>query len=253
VLIQIGWLVVLLGAGALWVRRDAADYQKFVQLADSPTRQRFFRRWIITSFLALTGASLISLGLVGALLPFDPFPAAFEPLQPRFQLPQRELSPEMMFGIAIGISLNVALLVLLQRWRSPGKGAAHQGDLDPLIPRNGREALYGLALSINAGFGEELFFRLALPLLLFHISGSLLLAFAFATLCFGLAHLYQGMKGVIATTLAGVVLTLVYLRTGSLLQVMATHATIDIIALFVRPRLLRLAGRLWAPRAAPLA
>jgi len=40
---------------------------------------------------------------------------------------------------------------------------------------------------------------------------------------------------VIATTVVGAVLTLVYLRSGSILRPMMLHALMDIVALIVRP------------------
>lgn len=246
VLIDVVWLIAMLGAGAVWLRRDMAEYQRFVTLEDTLSRQRTYGRWIGKSFVFLSFASLVTLGLAGGLTPFDPFPQAFEPAHVMLQAPERPISPELLFGIAIGISINVAVFVLVQRWRTrktaAKAGTSSPGGVDALIPRNRREALYGVALSINAGFSEELFFRLALPLLMLKITGSLPFAFAFAALCFGLAHAYQGVRGILATTIAGGVLTLVYLRTGSLLHVMLLHVAIDIIALFVRPWLARLAA-----------
>lgn len=245
------WVLVMLVAGTFWIRRDVAEYRHFVRFEESTLRQRAYGRWITTSFTLLTFASIVSLWLAGGLDPFDSFPAAFEPLQDRLQLPDRPVTPAMLFGVAIGVSINLVLFIVIQRWRNRPAAVQAQGlspdGVDAIIPRNGRESLCGIALSINAGFSEELFFRLALPLLLFQITGSLSLSFALALLCFGLAHAYQGVRGVLATMLAGGMLTFVYLRTGSLLHVMVLHAAIDIVALFVRPRIARIAHRIRIP------
>ena len=53
-------------------------------------------------------------------------------------------------------------------------------------------------------------------------------------------HLYQGVAGVIMTTLLGAVLAGLYLWTGSLWITMAVHAGLDIFALVLRPNVMRL-------------
>ncbi len=239
--VELIWLMVMLAGGTLWLRRDVAAYQRFVLLDDSQARQRSYGLWIAQSFLILTGASLVSLWLVGGLSPFDTFPAPFEALNGRLTTPERPLSPDMMLGMAIGISANLLIFLLVQRHKLRKLIDRPQQPLDPLIPRNRHESLYAVALSINAGFSEELFFRLALPLLLYHITGNLLLSFGLAALGFGLAHAYQGWKGVLATMFVGGILTLIYLKSGSLLKVILLHAAIDLVAFFVRPQLARLA------------
>jgi membrane protease YdiL (CAAX protease family) len=86
---------------------------------------------------------------------------------------------------------------------------------------------------------EELFFRLALPLLLVVLTGNAALAFVIATATFGLMHLYQGWAGVIATTLVGAVMSAIYLATGSIWIVIILHAAIDLNGLIVMPYLTR--------------
>ncbi|TMJ12009.1 MAG: CPBP family intramembrane metalloprotease [Alphaproteobacteria bacterium] len=118
-----------------------------------------------------------------------------------------------------------------------------QGTAEALLPRNRQEAAIALILSLNAGFSEELFFRLALPLILFQITGSLLAAFALAAIAFGLAHAYQGWKGIAGTMIVGAFITLVYLSSGSLLRVILLHAAIDVVALVVRPAITKAIAR----------
>ena len=55
-------------------------------------------------------------------------------------------------------------------------------------------------------------------------------------LAFGWAHLYQGAGGVISTALIGVLLTVLYLVTGSLLVPMLVHVAIDLLAMLRAPR-----------------
>lgn len=231
------WLVAMLAAGTWWVRRDVSEYQRFVALDDTQARQRTLRKWIVQSFALLTCASLVTLWLADGLTPFDSFPDAFGAFQAVSKLPERPMSPEMAAGVVVGVIINLAIVGFVQWHRLRKSGSRIPGGTDALIPRNRAEAAHALALSINAGFSEELFFRLALPLLLFKMTGSLLAAFAFAVLCFGLMHAYQGIKGILATAAVGTLITIIYLKTGSLLHVMMLHAAIDVIALFVRPKI----------------
>jgi membrane protease YdiL (CAAX protease family) len=56
---------------------------------------------------------------------------------------------------------------------------------------------------------------------------------AASAVIFGLAHVYQGIGGVLVTTLMGALLGVVYLATGSLLAAMAVHALMDLRLLLV--------------------
>ena len=136
----------------------------------------------------------------------------------------------------------VAVFVTLAARRG---GAARRmrtlGDIEPLMPRNAAETLWTGLLSLNAGVGEELFFRLTLPLLIALATGNALAGLAGAGLVFGLAHVYQGWVGVAATTVVGFVFTGLYLWSGGLAAPMAAHAGLDLMALVVRPTLTRMA------------
>lgn len=230
------WMAAMLVGGAWWVRRDVAAYARFQVLSDTLERQRFYARWLVESFVVLVGASVVSLWLAGALWPFDGFPAAFAPAHWLLQS-RGERSGDHWVPMALGLSAGVAVSVAIQ-WRRLKTALSPQPGLDAaLIPRNRREAVLTLLLSLNAGFSEELFFRLALPLLLFHVTSSLAVSLAASMLSFGLAHAHYGWKGILATMAAGALLTLYYLHHGSLLRVMVAHAVIDVLAFFVRPAL----------------
>jgi membrane protease YdiL (CAAX protease family) len=54
---------------------------------------------------------------------------------------------------------------------------------------------------------------------------------------FGVAHLYQGWIGVIATTLAGLLFTGVYLATGNIWIAALLHSLLNLQALWLRPLL----------------
>jgi uncharacterized protein len=241
---MLGWLwVAAMTAGMIgWVRHDARAYARFKTVTDSAERRGFYWRWTIQSFAVLIGASAVSLWLAGAWQSPFRFPVAFAPAHAWLTPPAAasDGSTDTMVGMAIGMTLGLGAVAFVQyrRWRT--MTAPVIGDIEPLLPRNRREMLAVLPLSLNAGFSEELFFRLALPLLLHHLTDSLPLALGVSAVAFGLAHAYQGWKGVLATGAVGCLLTAMYLSHGSLLRVMIVHALIDVVALIVRPALSRL-------------
>lgn len=247
-----GWAAVMAAGGTWLVRRDVAAYARFKALSGTIDRQHFYRQWLVESFAALVGASVISLWLVDALSSFSAFPHAFVPAN-RVLASRGHPSGDHWLPMAAGLSVGIAVSVAIQ-WRrlktalspEPGPDAA-------LIPRNRREAVLALLLSLNAGVSEELFFRLALPLLLFHLTGSLATALVVSMLCFGLAHAHYGWKGVLATMAAGALLTFYYFHHGSLLRVMIAHAVIDVLAFFIRPAIADLIIACKRPRWAFLA
>jgi len=239
-LIEPLWMLVMFAGGTLWIRKDVMAYERFTRTGETKDRQRAYARWTAQSFLILTGASVVSLWLAGGLSPFDTFPAAFDPAHALLQPPSGTVTRDAFIGMAVGVSIGLLVLGAIQWHRLKKTLSPHSGPAEALIARNRREAVLVLGLSLNAGFSEELFFRLALPLLVTQLTGSLLFAFVFSTLCFGLAHAYQGWKGVLGTMLVGGLLAVIYLKTGSLLQVMLLHAMIDIVALLVRPFIARI-------------
>jgi len=102
-------------------------------------------------------------------------------------------------------------------------------DIATLIPTTGRERLIFAAVAISAGICEEIVFRGWLLYFLhapIGITGSMLVLFA--ALLFGLCHIYQGPTGVFGATGAGVLLTGVYVVTGTLLVPIVLHALIDL-------------------------
>ncbi len=241
------WLTVMIGGGGWWVWQDRLAYQRFQTLTDTGARQRVYLRWIAQSFTILVGASIVSLWLAGGLAPFDGYPAAFEPLRLTLQ-PRRSAGDGHMLPMLVGLTIGVGVSVAVQWWRLRRMMVTNAGTTEALLPRNRREGAIALLLSANAGFSEELFFRLALPLLLFQLTHAPALSMGLSVLCFGLAHAYQGWKGILGTMAAGALLTLYYCSHGSLVRVMLVHALIDVIALLVRPALTDLFARRQSPR-----
>jgi len=99
-----------------------------------------------------------------------------------------------------------------------------------LLPRTGKERAVFFCVSVTAGFTEEYLWRGFCFALLAQASGSVLLAFLTTSLAFGLAHLYQGTRGVLRATLLGAILAIPVVVTGSLVPSMIAHTGIDMIS-----------------------
>ena len=109
------------------------------------------------------------------------------------------------------------------------------GDIGALLPRNRAELWFGAALSINAGVVEELLFRLALPALVFGVTGNAVLAVVGSVLLFAALHSYQGIAGSGGSLLIGSLLMLLFLATGSILWPILAHALFDLRSLVLIP------------------
>lgn len=102
-----------------------------------------------------------------------------------------------------------------------------------LLPVSHKERMWWIALSITAGIGEELLYRgFMLQFLWGHVAGgpamNLTLAWLISSLAFGIAHVYQGVRGVMETTVAGLTFGLLAILTGNLVVPIALHTLIDL-------------------------
>ena len=133
-----------------------------------------------------------------------------------------------------GFALAAAGLLALQLWsvlRLPQerREAARPklGAVSFLLPHTAREYGWFVALSVTAGFCEELLYRGYLVWFFTPWLGPIG-AMLFVVAAFGVGHLYQGRRGAIKATLAGVVMAAIVLITNSLIPAMIAHALIDV-------------------------
>lgn len=232
---------VLLAAllATLWwfLRGDAAEFRRFKALSDTGARQARYWRWIVKAVIALALPALAALALLGRLAALATTPIEFAPAAAL--IGPIDLDSSFLTGAVGGAAIGGALLgtMIAIRRKKAGKQGPMVGDIQSLLPRNRAELLPAALLSVSAGVTEELFFRLALPLLLVLVTGSAVAAFAVPTLLFGLAHRYQGWAGVAATTAMGVLFSAIYLA-GGLWVAIACHAAMDLNGLVLRPLLM---------------
>ncbi len=228
----IALLVLTYAALLAYVVHGRAALARFKALEDTAARKHYFLRRTALSFtcFALLGTAILAvLGRLSAILVF---PTEFAVLRPADAAP---VSPERLLGMVIGITLGALTLYAVWRFVLRKKTQPIIGDVTALFPRNYGEAVVLMLPAINAGFSEELFFRLALPLLLTLALGSAKLGFAVAAITFGLMHWYQGWRGVILTGLVALVFQSFYLRSGTIWVPVTIHALIDLLGLVVRP------------------
>jgi membrane protease YdiL (CAAX protease family) len=101
-----------------------------------------------------------------------------------------------------------------------------------MIPRDQRERRMWVALSLTAGFCEEVLYR---GFLIWYLMNWLpaTAAVVVSAVVFGAAHVYLGWGvGVLRATIVGVVLGVAYLVTGTLWVPIALHAVVDVASGF---------------------
>jgi len=99
-----------------------------------------------------------------------------------------------------------------------------------LLPTTQKEKFYWFLVSLVAGIGEEIRFRGFLMYLLITLfpTFSTLVTVLIQAVIFGVAHAYQGKKGIIKTGIWGFVFGILFVATGSLVPSMLLHFLVDI-------------------------
>jgi membrane protease YdiL (CAAX protease family) len=155
------------------------------------------------------------------------------------------LIPGMVAGLALG---TIGIVVARFKGRKSRPTLANQSpaarwrrvlpDFSALVPVTTEERLLWAGVAMSAGICEEVVFRGWLLSSLHgaaHLDGTALVAAGAAL--FGLAHAYQKIPGIILTGLAGIVFSVLYVATGSLLAPILLHIAVDLrFALLPRPR-----------------
>jgi membrane protease YdiL (CAAX protease family) len=150
----------------------------------------------------------------------------------------RSAHPTLFLGAA-ALAAAYACLTLgqgLKAAMSQGVRLKIAKALQPLrfaLPVTMRERRWWILVSLAAGVCEEILYRGFVP---HYFSGSLAAAMPFgsvaawlmAALFFGFAHAYQGVAGIVRTTLAGSILGAIALLSGGLLLPIVLHFAFDL-------------------------
>ena len=217
------------------VRKDRREYSRFKRMRATTRRQKVFRKWVRESFLTFGGSAVVVLLLVWQFVPL--FLDAvnrwdFVADARRAFADSGTLGVGMVVGLTLALAVGTLLIVVLARKETE---VASIGDVQALLPRNRAELPYGAALAVNAGVVEELLFRLAMPALIFGVTGSAVAAVVGSLLVFALLHVYQGVAGIVGALVIGTLLMAVYLATGSILVAIVVHALFDLRSLVLIP------------------
>jgi membrane protease YdiL (CAAX protease family) len=233
----LGAVLVALLAFIIWnaIRKNRRDYASFKRARSTKRRQKTFRKWLRQSFVNFGGAAVVVLILSWQFA--EPFTNAVN----EWDLVEGARGAFVDSGW-VGPAITIALVSLIGGGAVLGIFLARSeteipsiGDVQALLPRNRAELKWGAALAINAGVVEELLFRLALPVLIFGVTGSAVVAVAASILIFGLLHAYQGLPGIIGSVILGTAFMAIYLATGSIVIAIVVHALFDLRSLVLIP------------------
>ncbi len=172
-----------------------------------------------------------------------------------FMVTHADVDMPWLFGNTVGLVLGTGLLLIyfalalaagLQcalRSETRRRYALALRSLHYMLPVSDGERRWWVLISITAGVCEEVFFRgFLLQFLHGQLDGGWHLgltgAWLLSSLVFGCGHAYQGVGGVIRTTLAGAMFGLLAIVSGSLLLPIVLHVLVDLAVLWIyRPQL----------------
>jgi membrane protease YdiL (CAAX protease family) len=245
------WLTLIGVLAALALRtfrRDQREYRRFKRFRTTKRRQLMLRRWLTISFSLFGGMTVVTLlasghAAAGLLTEVQAWPWV------SWLASTLSARPEVTVGVVIGLLISVVVLTIIGvvAARKEGDEVVSIGDIQAILPRNRQELVLGGLLSINAGIVEELFFRLALPALIFATTGNAVVAVVGSLVLFGLMHSYQGIAGITVTAVIGALFLALYVLSGSILLAIIAHALLDLRSLVVIPmaigRVHRIDGR----------
>lgn len=148
--------------------------------------------------------------------------------------PDSSLTP-LLAGAVIGtaLALGAGLLLGLRAARAGQGLPVAPVAISPMIPVTRTERWWAAAVAVGAGISEELVFRGLLLAVAVGLGMPPVLAAVGLTVVFGMAHLYQGIRGVVTTALFGGVMSAIALGTESLLVPIVLHAAVDLRSLLL--------------------
>jgi membrane protease YdiL (CAAX protease family) len=111
-----------------------------------------------------------------------------------------------------------------------------QAIAERILPQSTLELLPYLALAVTAGLCEEFLYRGFAMAALARTGLSVWLVVLVSSVLFGLAHLYQGHSGFLATLVVGAVLGITRIAYHSLVPVIFWHTALDAVAGVAAPR-----------------
>ncbi|MBI3685740.1 MAG: CPBP family intramembrane metalloprotease [Actinobacteria bacterium] len=225
--LSVGLLLVLVAVIPVTGRWSHRRFLRTVR-RDPDARLYRYRRTVATEWVLLVacvgvvlGADGLRLGHVGVALP-------------RLTGSAAPVTVVGGLGLVATAGALVAVRHRLDRHPEPQRPVGPEAVV-ALLPRTFRERRAFTGLAVTAGTCEELCYRgflIAVVTALAPGWGSSQLVLASAV-GFGLAHAYQGLLGIVLTSLLGGCLAVLYLGTGSLLLPVFYHVLLDLRVLLL--------------------
>jgi membrane protease YdiL (CAAX protease family) len=133
--------------------------------------------------------------------------------------------------VAVDIAIAVPFCIVWQataHWVGLLLGPSEARSLASMLPQSGLEVALWIAVSVTAGFCEEIQSRGYLQQQLRALSGSVMAAVVGQALVFGLVHSYQGWKKVIVIAVLGVLYGTLAVWRRDLRANMISHGWLDV-------------------------
>jgi membrane protease YdiL (CAAX protease family) len=236
-------VALLAGLAVRAQRRDRREYQRFKRYRSTVRRQAMYRRWLVQSLVTFGSISAALLVLAWQQIPLlladvNKWDGVRDARAWYASLGAGSIALVVVLAVVVIVLPIVALFFARKQ-----EELTAIGDIQAMIPRNSAEVRLGVLLSFNAGIVEELLFRLALPAVVFGAFGSGWIAIVLSVLVFGILHIYQGVAGVVGTTIIGALLMVLYIATGSIVVPILVHVLIDIRSFVLIPVIVLGVGR----------
>jgi uncharacterized protein len=212
------------------VRRRYLSLQRGLQEHDPNARMRAYRRMLLHQ------GAMVS--VVMAILVLGAIP----PSRVGFARPAGGSVQTNILLFTLG---GVIASGLILRWKGDHLLQRLFKMAGAILPVTAQERWTFAAISVGAGFSEELLFRgFLMDYLNQRFAGldtwALILI---SSVVFGFAHLYQGWRGTMLTGVLGSVFGMLYTFAGSLLAPVAIHAAVDLrLLIIVTPERMRAFG-----------
>ena len=220
---------------AFQASRTYRQLKSSIEEGDTKARSRYYLRKLSFDVISVT------LALCALQFDFSKFRPEYLALDHasifRSALLDGVSSKDLACGVSAGLLFVMVLLILIRIWKNQRAHGDRKKrwwqrllpDFSAMLPAGPRERLLFAAVAISAGICEEVVFRGWLLCTLHNVVGlrgtALVLT---AAACFGLAHFYQGATGMIGAAYAGILLTFLYVQSGSLLLPIFLHVLIDL-------------------------
>lgn len=131
---------------------------------------------------------------------------------------------------AVLIIYQIISFIFSKKYREDSSKTKIPNEAINVIPRTKKEKQWWSYVSLSAAITEEIIYRgfLLYMLKMFIPNINIFWHVILASIIFGLAHSYQGISGIIKTSIIGFVFNILYLIFGSLFPVMFFHFLIDV-------------------------